>query len=179
MNADMTSLIRQALDAGFTQAGVLDAATLIPRQEVRAMCAADLCRSYGTSWTCPPASPSPEEAQALLAKYKTGILVQTTGTPDDAFDLEGMEEIGRTHAQRFLQFVSDLRTQFPGMLALGNGACTLCPECAYPASCRRPDDIVYSMEAFGLVVSDTCTANGMQYYYGPGTMTFTGCVLVS
>ena len=179
MNIDTSALVAQALALGFTSAGPLDAATLLPRQEVRDMCAADRCRHYGKSWMCPPGCAGLEENRALLAKYKTGILVQTTGTPEDDFDLEGMVEIGRQHMRRFRALHRALREEFPGMLALGSGGCDLCEACAYPAApCRRPADAVPSMEAFGLVVSDACNANGMKYYYGPGTMTFTGCFLV-
>ena len=179
MNIDTTALAARVLTFGFTSAGALNAATLLPRQEVRDMCAADRCRHYGKSWTCPPACPSLEENKALLAKYKSGILVQTTGTPEDEFDIEGMYEIGRAHGRRFHEFHRALCGEIPGLLALGAGACELCESCTYPdAPCRRPGDAVTSMEAFGLVVSDACTANGMKYNYGPGTMTFTGCFLV-
>ena len=34
-----------------------------------------------------------------------------------------------------------------------------------------------SMEAFGLLVSEVCTKNGLSYYYGPKTITFTACIL--
>jgi len=179
MNIDTQSLVGRAIAFGFSHAGGLDAATLNPRREVRDMCAADRCRHYGKSWTCPPAVPSLEENKALLAQYKTGILVQTTGTPEDDFDYEGMQEIGRAHMRRFREMHRALRAEYPGVLALGAGACTLCESCSYPgAPCRRPREAITSMEAFGLVVSDTCKANGMKYNYGAGTMTFTGCYLV-
>jgi predicted metal-binding protein len=180
MNIDIQALATRALAFGFTSAGPLDAATLCPREEVRGMCAADRCRHYGKSWTCPPACPSLEENKAELAKYKSGVLVQTTGTPEDEFDLEGMQEIGRAHMRRFHAFHRALREEYPGLLALGAGACDLCGTCTCPdAPCRRPGDAVTSMEAFGLVVSDACRDNGMKYNYGPGTMTFTGCFLVA
>ncbi|MCL2494480.1 MAG: DUF2284 domain-containing protein [Oscillospiraceae bacterium] len=176
---NISDFAARALAFGFTSAGPLDAATLLPRQEVRDMCAADRCRHYGKSWTCPPACPSLEENRALLAKYKSGILVQTTGTPEDEFDLEGMVEIGREHMRRFHALHKMLREDYPRLLALGAGACELCGACTYPAApCRHPEDALTSMEAFGLVVSDACTANGLKYNYGPGTMTFTGCFLV-
>lgn len=174
----MQSIIDQANRLGFSHVGMLDAATLEPRQEVRDMCAADRCRHYGKSWTCPPACASLEANKALLAQYKTGALLQTTGTPEDDFDLEGMYEIGRAHMLRFRQLCAALRKDHPDMLALGAGVCELCEECSYPdAPCRNPEEAVTSMEAFGLVVSDACTANGIKYNYGAGTMTFTACVL--
>ena len=29
-----------------------------------------------------------------------------------------------------------------------------------------------------MIVSDVCKNNGLKYYYGPGTLTYTGCVLL-
>ena len=168
-----------ALTFGFTSAGPLEAATLLPREEVRGMCAADRCHHYGKSWMCPPACAPLEENAALLAKYKTGILVQTTGTPEDEFDFESMVEIGKAHSRQFHALHMALRAEYPGLLALSAGACGLCKTCTYPdAPCRRPQDAIPSMEAFGLVVSDACRDNGMKYNYGPGTMTYTGCFLL-
>ena len=34
------------------------------------------------------------------------------------------------------------------------------------------------MEAYGLVVSEACMKNGLKYYYGPDTVTFSGMFLV-
>ena len=33
------------------------------------------------------------------------------------------------------------------------------------------------MEAYGLFVSDICTRSGLNYNYGPNTLTYTSCVL--
>jgi hypothetical protein len=33
------------------------------------------------------------------------------------------------------------------------------------------------MEAYGMIVSDVCKANGIPYYYGPNTLTYCACVL--
>lgn len=179
MNPAMRDVISEALQFGFTNACALEAATLLPRQEVRDMCAADRCRHYGKLWTCPPACASLEENSARLLQYKTGVLVQTTGTPEDDFDYEGMAAIGQQHMRNFLSLLRHWRGEYPQMLALGSGGCGLCEQCTYPtAPCRHPHDAVPSMEAFGLVVSDVCTANGAKYYYGPGTMTYTACFLL-
>ena len=43
----MEILLSLARQAGFSQLAVLDAATLRPMAEVRDMCSADKCRSYG------------------------------------------------------------------------------------------------------------------------------------
>ncbi len=89
-----------------------------------------------------------------------------------------MVAIGDEQKRRLIDFRDVLRRSHPGMTALGNGACTVCNTCTFPsAPCRKPDMAVTSMEAFGLVVSDVCTDNGLGYYYGPSTITYTGCYL--
>jgi predicted metal-binding protein len=171
-------MISRALAYGFTHAGALDAATLNPRAEVRAMCAADRCGAYGKNWVCPPHCGDLEENRRILKAYKRGLLVQTTAVLKDAFDYKTMEQAGKTHKALFHGFMRELRRDLPALLALGSGGCDLCPQCTCPdAPCRRPGEAVPSMEAFGLMVSDACAANGLPYYYGKDTLTYTACFL--
>mgnify|MGYP003295702385 CR=1 FL=1 len=53
-----------ALKTGFSAAYSLDIFTLIPREDVRAVCAADKCGAYGKNWTCPPYCGTLEECAA-------------------------------------------------------------------------------------------------------------------
>jgi predicted metal-binding protein len=175
----MESLAAQALAFGFSHAAGLDAGTLQPREEVRAMCAADRCHLYGRSWMCPPACGSLKDNRALLQTYRTGLLVQTTGALEDDFDFEGMQRIGEEQSRLFAAFRGRLAEAYPKLLPLSAGGCRLCEACTYPdAPCRCPGEATQSMEAFGLVVSDACAANGLGYYYGPRTITYTGCYLL-
>lgn len=176
----MKDLVQQALDFGFSHAAMLDCATLQLRQEVRDMCSADRCRNYGRSWMCPPACGSLEENAERMKNYRFGLLVQTTGQLEDDFDYESMEATGDEEKRNFAKFRAVLMTEYPGLLALSSGVCKICDRCAYPdAPCAHPEEATPSMEAFGLVVSDVCTANQLGYYYGPGTITYTGCYLLS
>ena len=34
-----------------------------------------------------------------------------------------------------------------------------------------------SMEAYGLLVSNVCRSSGLEYYYGPLTLTYSACIL--
>jgi predicted metal-binding protein len=175
----MDALVEKALAHGFSHASTLDAGTLRPRAEVRDMCGADKCGHYDKSWMCPPACGSLDEYEKRIREYSSGLIVQTTGELDDDFDYESMAETGRRQGRLFATFKGTLTLEYPRVLALGNGCCELCEECAYPnAPCRHPDDATQSMEAFGLVVSDVCRENGLGYYYGPKTITFTGCYLL-
>lgn len=82
----MTELLTLARDAGFEETAPLHAAQLMFRPEVRDMCRADRCSSYGKNWCCPPACPSLEEMTRRMADYGEGVLVETVGTMADDFD---------------------------------------------------------------------------------------------
>lgn len=173
-------LVEAALDFGFSHAALLDPSTLKVRDEVRLMCSSDRCQMFGKSWTCPPGSGSLDDSRRTIARYRSGLIVQTTAQLDDPFDYEGMMAADHDQKDRLAAFREELWPAWPDVIALGNGACTICPDCTYPnAPCRLPDLAISSMEAFGLIVSDTCSDNGLGYYYGPGSITYTGCYLLN
>jgi len=173
----MENTIKLALEMGFSQAGLLDPATIELKEEVRQMCRN--CGAYDTRWSCPPGCGSLEECRERIGAYHQGVLVQTTGQLEDPFDGEGMMETEATHKENFTKLYELLRQRYPGMLALGAGGCRLCKTCAYPdAPCRFPEKMVSSMEANGMVVTEVCRANGLQYNYGPNTITYTSCFLL-
>lgn len=65
----MENWINKALDTGFSYAAPLNISTLVPRQDVRDMCAADKCGAYGKNWTCPPHCGSLEDCAARIQGY--------------------------------------------------------------------------------------------------------------
>ena len=176
---DINEVITQALEAGFSHAAELKTDTLKFLPEVREMCSADRCHNYNRSWTCPPACGTLEECSAKAASFTYGILVQSVGKLEDSFDYESMQKLEKQHKKNFEKLVLQLRKEFPGLLALGAGGCTICPKCAYPdAPCRFPDRAFTSMEASGLWVSDVCEKNGLSYNYGSDHMAYTSCILL-
>ena len=165
-----------AFSCGFSCVGELDAKTIVLRDEVRDMCAANRCKRYNACWSCPPACGSIEECRAEVAKYHSGILVQTVAQLEDEFDGEGMMETEALHKANFQKLRQTLKGE--NILALGAGSCTVCKKCTYPdESCRFPEKRISSMEAYGMVVTEVCRANGMTYHYGKNTITYTRCVL--
>lgn len=173
----MDALCRLALDIGFDEAKPLTVATLKPMAAVRDMCAADKCRAYGKNWTCPPACGSLEECDGRMQSYRHGILVQTVGHLRECMDWKTMQETERIHLKNFREFSDRLRQIHPDALCLGAGGCRICESCAYPAPCRFPDKALSSMEGYGLFVTQVCRDNGLPYYRGEGTITYTACVL--
>mgnify|MGYP005879068963 FL=1 len=168
-----------ALEAGFSHAGPLNMSALKFLPEVRSMCAADRCQSYGRNWMCPPGCGTLEDAAARAAGYRRGILLQSTGQLEDDFDVETMMDTEAAHKERFKSFTALVRGELPGCLPMAAGTCTICRQCTYPdAPCRFPERAIPSMEAYGLFVSQVCQDSGMAYYYGPRTITYTSCILL-
>ncbi len=176
---NIEELIALAREVGFTAACPLDPATIKLREDVREMCAEGNCGAYNKNWTCPPACGTLEECRERVAKYRRGIIVQTTGELEDAMDYESMQEIGEAHKEHFREMTRRVKAVFPDALSLGAGGCTICKPCAYPdAPCRFPDQATSSMEGYGMLVSETCKDNGIPYHYGANTLTYVGCYLL-
>ncbi len=179
MITDRNKITELAKAQGFSQAALLDCRTIELKPEVRQMCEANTCHMYGKCWSCPPGCGSLETCREKIAGYRYGVLVQTTGQLEDDLDGETMMETEALHKEHFYAFERVLRKQYPDILAIGAGCCTKCAECTYPDEpCRFPKEAFSSMEAYGMVVTQICQANGLAYYYGPCTITYTSCYLL-
>lgn len=177
----MSRLTDMALEFGFSYAAPLEAAQLEFRPEVREMCNANSCHSYGKNWCCPPACPSLDEMREAMADYGEGVLMQTTGKLEDDFDLETMMDIQKQHKENLDRFVEAAARLYgrKNILPMGAGTCQRCEKCTYPdAPCRFPDKRIVSMEAYGLLVTQVCQSGGLDYYHGPGTMSYMSCLLL-
>lgn len=169
---------RMAGQEGFSHVGFLKTGDLRFLKEVRDMCASGRCHSYGKCWTCPPHCGTLEDSIRKAQRYQHGIVLQMTGMMADDFDWECMQETEERLKNAMFAMADQLRLKNIPFLPMTAGTCRLCAQCACPDSpCRFPDKAMISMEAYGLVVSDTCLAAGLGYNYGKQTMTFTGCIL--
>lgn len=173
----MEKWITTALELGFSTAASLDIATLRPRQDVRDMCAGDKCRAFGKNWTCPPHCGTLEECALKMQRYSRGILLQTIGTMEKVIDTKAYRRTEQRHLEQFQHTAALVRREYPSALCLGSGGCRVCSECAYPEPCRFPEQAYSSMEGYGLFVTQVCRDNGVPYYHGEKTITYTACVL--
>jgi len=180
MEETLNHYLNMASDLGFSHFGPLNMSALTPLTEVREMCSSDRCHAYGNSWSCPPACGSLEFTSRRMAEYRKGILVQTTGNLEDDFDIQGISQTEQQHKAAFQTLVRQFRQAEPDCLPLSAGTCRICIRCTYPdRPCRFPNRKISSMEAFGLLVSDVCLKSGLQYNYGPRTITYSSCILFS
>lgn len=178
MKASKEEMMSLAQELGFSHFGILKTNDLVFMPEVRKMCEDNRCNMYNKSWGCPPACGTLEEISKQAMGYLHGIVLQMTGDMEDDFDVETMMETEKLQKERFAQMVEQLLSKEIECLPMASGACTLCQQCTYPNEpCRFPDKVHPSMEAYGLMVSDSCKAAGLEYYYGPQTITFSACIL--
>lgn len=178
MSIDINEVVQQALEHGFYASVPLSLSTLKLMPEVRDMCAANTCHKYGQNWACPPGCGTLEECEARIRGYETGIIVQTVGDIEDSMDFEGMVAAEETHKKHFLSFADFLMEKYQ-VLPIGTGTCTRCASCTYPdAPCRFPDKITSSMEAYGMLVTQVCKDNNINYYYGNDKIAYTACYLL-
>ena len=176
----MLDIIALAYEAGFSQVAELDMSALCAMEEVRDMCRADRCHAYAHTWSCPPACGTLSQNQKRMSAYPHGILLQTTGSMEDDFDVEAIGLTQIKHKKQFETLVRQIRTVDKHCLPLTAGCCTICRKCTYPERpCRFPSKMFSSMEAYGLLVSDVCKKSGLEYYYGPKTITYSSCILTN
>jgi len=176
---NIEEFLAQAVEAGFDHVGELDVKTIELLPEVRNACETGRCPAYNKNWSCPPALGTLEECDKMIKAYKRGAILQTTGEIEDDYDFEGMMDVQDRHRENFYAFAKKMKELYPDMMFIGDGHCTLCEECTYPeAECRFPNLRIASMEAMGMYVNKVCKDNNMQYYYGPGTFKYIGCVLI-
>jgi len=179
MQEIIANALKTADALGFDKTAPLTRDALIFREEVRAMCRADRCRSYNKTWSCPPGCGTLDEMRDKVSAYTDGIIVETIGKMEDEFDFESIEEAAALHKNRFSALTAALRKEGHHILPMGAGRCTICKDCTYPdAPCRFPERAAPSMEAAGLLVSDVCERCGIPYYNGKNTTTFISCVLI-
>ena len=175
---DKEQLLKALTDIGFEHCTVFDPAQLDFRQDVRDMCNADKCSHFGKNWACPPACGDVAESVRKAQGYKRAVMMQTTAFMEDSFDVETMMQAAADHKERFAKAVELMRSLYPGCLPMGTGGCNICGKCTYPdAPCRFPEKSFPSMEGYGLYVAAECKKAGLEYNYGPGSLTYTACIL--
>jgi len=170
--------IEKSREIGFDEAVSLNMEVLMPRADVRDMCAADRCRAYGKNWTCPPHCGTLAECDEKMRQYSCGILLQTVGKMEKTIDTKAYRRTEERHLEQFRRLVGGVRAVYPDALCLGSGGCRVCKVCAWPEPCRFPEQAYGSMEGYGLFVTQVCRENGLPYHHGEKTITYTACILL-
>jgi len=123
------------------------------------------CQRYNTSWCCPPATPSPEEAREILGEY-SGALLLVGDQKCPEFYLDNAKKRtrqvhiwkGAVSLERML-FLEGYYKAF----SLVSECCALCRECSYPDACRFPQEKRPLVESFSIDIMGTLHNLGIDH----------------
>jgi len=169
-------ILQFAKECGFDEAHVLDTKTLKPMQSIMDTCATDKCHSFGKNWGCPPHG-TLEENEKYLQSFEHGVLVQCIGRSNQKIDWEMYKETGKRLSEASRKLHDEMKKNYPNCISLGAGGCKFCEKCACPEPCRFPDKRIEAIEGYGIFITRLCEDNDIKYYYGEGTIAYTGAVL--
>ena len=173
-------LISAALSSGATKAAIIPGEKIVTSEHFREMCAANHCGVYGQCWQCPPEIGEISELISQVKQFPYGLLYQSVSEIEDSFDIEGMEEASRRHAQTTQRIREEMRHLLKeDFLHLGSGGCGVCKTCAKRDNlpCRFPEKAMSSMEGYGIDVYTTTKSTDLKYINGQNTVTYFGIVL--
>jgi predicted metal-binding protein len=175
-----TELNEKALDCGAFKTASMKVSDIPFRREFREACKINTCGKYGKNWMCPPEVGDIDELIAKASGYQNAFILQSVGTLEDSFDIEGMQEAGKNHCRMLQAFFSNLPPSMAGALKLSAGTCKVCDgPCAKTSDepCRFPEKAMASMEAYGIAVSELAECCGLEYVNGMNTITYFGALL--
>jgi len=115
------------------------------------------CSRYGSSWCCPPATPSPEKVEILLLEYSLALLLVGTQTCPEFYRNNRSKRIKLVHQWKgtvSLERMLFLKGYYKAFSLVGE-ACALCEKCAYPDECRFPQERRPSLESLSIDVIGT------------------------
>jgi predicted metal-binding protein len=169
-----------ALANGASRAAWVDPVDIPILPELQDYCRQNSCGHYATSWAGPPAIGNVDELSAIVHSCIAGLVVQTIGQLEDAYDYPGMLAAKARHSEIFPAVLAAVRQAVPEWptIGLSAGCCSLCGECTYPDQpCLRPDEAIAPVEGYGIYVNAMLTLAGLRYNNGPDTVSYVGLIL--
>lgn len=174
------ALTKAALHAGAAKAAVIGRERIVLSRSFRDICEQNGCGNYGRCYMCPPDVGDIETLMERVRRFPRGLLYQSIVLLEDSFDIEGMTQGARDHAQLSQRVDAAVAPLLCGeRLHLTCGGCRLCERCAKQDGlpCRYPDCALPSLESCGIDVYNTVRDTDLHYINGQNTVTFFGLVL--
>ncbi len=147
-------------------------------ENVRELCRANACGTYGKKWVCPPAVGTTEECKAKILAYNDIFVFTTLHQLEDSFDFEGMMDGKARHSEICLDVIAYFKELYnDDILILSAEGCDKCTTCTYPdAPCRFPEETYPSIESYGAEVNRLAKTVNVNYINGANTVTYFGCI---
>jgi predicted metal-binding protein len=158
------------------EAALVSTGDIVFSDEVRRACEVNTCGNYNTNWTCPPVIGSLAQLKEKITAYQRALVFTTKYDLEDSFDYEGMVKAKGIHDGLTTEMHEKFGKTNP---VFGAGGCGICKPCAYPAPCRFPERIFFSIESAGINVTELSRTAGVKYNNGPNTVTFFSMILLN
>jgi predicted metal-binding protein len=123
------------------------------------------CKNHGKSWCCPPETPTPEQARAILREYERAILLCGSGKHVNHYRDNHQKRRKQVHVWKSTVALERqlFLLGYYKAFALVAETCALCRECAYPHDCKFPMNRRPSVESFSIDVFQTLKNVGKRF----------------
>lgn len=121
------------------------------------------CSQYNRSWCCPPATPRPEKARAIIGEYSTALILIGTQTCPEFYRNTESKRINQVRYWKgaiVLERMLFLEGYYKAFGLVGE-CCALCKDCAFPDECRFPQEKRPTVESFSIDVIGTMQGIGI------------------
>jgi predicted metal-binding protein len=108
------------------------------------------CDAYGTRFTCPPYSPTPDYTRQMLSEYRVALFF--TYKHPAVKERKERRSIRKILAQLERKMFLD---GYYKAFAMGAGPCNLCPKCDITKGCQHTEQARPSLESCGIDVYKT------------------------
>jgi predicted metal-binding protein len=164
-----TELKEMALKSGATDFKFIEPAKVVTAHWVRLKCQFG-CKNYGTRYTCPPYSPSPEDTRKVLDEYSRAYLIKYEGFLGfDDYPPKRLHDAMTDLSLHVCKAVFDMERHaflsgYYKAFSYGAHRCRKCDVCEVlegGKGCRFPADARPSLESSGMDVFKTAENAGM------------------
>ncbi len=159
-----------ALESGASDIRFIQPAMIVTAHWVRLKCQFG-CKNYGTRYTCPPYSPSPEDTRKVLDEYTKAYLIKYEGFPGyDEYPPKSLDKAMNDLSLHVCNAACDMERHaflsgYYKAFSYGAHRCRRCEVCAIAETgspgCRFPREARPSLESAGIDVFRTSENAGM------------------
>jgi len=169
-------IVKLCLDSGATMAEEISVSKLKFSPELRELCEQNACGKFAQNYACPPYVGEVDRLIEKLKEFQKAVIWQNVYPLEDSFDFEGMMDAQARHNSMTHAIAEKIYGEYgrSDALVLGAGSCALCETCAAQTSesCRFPNKMLVSLEAYGINVAKIGDISNMKYINGKDTVTY-------
>ncbi len=168
-------MIQLALEAGFSDAALVDTADIPFEPAFRICCEDNSCGKYGVNYACPPDCGTTDQMRQQIQAHRYALVLQTLWDVEDPMDPKETKAAKSQHNRMVRSLIDRLEPEHSGFM-IGASGCNLCPACAIVCGelCRFPDKKFSCMSAYCVYVQKLTELCGMEYDAGPGVTALFG-----